>query len=338
MHRNRLLVAIVLLGFGAFWFERASASSHREDTLQSFYVARFYFSDYLPGWSDQILDVAPQGKDVRVIRISQLNDFCPGLIVRATERVFPHTSVRKIAGRDLCAFTSESVDAALKAAAPKYGGDPSDSATETIVAKCGAREREFDFPYPVEVDEEALRQSNPEVSDLWDTNYHVFEKAFGKSFSFNSLTPEQEKSMEDLGTKLLPDLKSGKYQTAYAGSKCGDQDCNNYLAWQLRDYGGLPQPYDPAVVTLLDASSLHLTKYVAPRISRVAQVANVYGDVRLRVIADPQTGAVKSVETISGHPILALSAVEAVKAWQFDPAGLSGKPAEVTLRFELKCR
>jgi hypothetical protein len=335
---NRLLV-IFLLASGTIALLRASASSRSQETLQSFYVARFFFSDYLPGWSHQILDVTPQGDDVRVrvIRISQANDFCPSLIVRAAEHVFPHTSVRKVAGIDICAFTSEGVDTALRATASKHGGDPSDSATVTIVAKCGTTQKEFDFPYPVEVDQKTLHRSNPGVSDLWDTNYRVFRRAFGKKFSFNGLTPEQEKDMEQLGTRLVPELVSGKYQTAYAGSKCGDQDCDNYLGWQLRGYTGAPQPPGPFVGTLLGADSLHFAKYVSPIMPRIALIAHVSGDVHLLILADPQTGVVTRVQTVSGPPLLTGAAVKAAQSWQFAPQTLSGQPLEVTLRFELKC-
>ncbi|MFZ0637546.1 MAG: energy transducer TonB [Candidatus Acidiferrales bacterium] len=338
MFWNRLLV-ISLLACGMLALHRASASSRSQDALRSFYVARFFFSDYLPGWSDQILDVTPQGDGVRVrvIRISLANDFCPGLIVRAAERVFPHTSVRKVAGRDICAYTSEGVDAALKAAAPKFASDRSDSATETIVANCGTTQKEFDFPYPVEVDQKVLHRSNPGVSDLWDTNYRVFRRAFGGSFSFNGPTPEQEKEMEQLGTKLVPELISGKYQTAYAGSKCGNQDCDNYLAWRLTGYTEAPQPIEPFVVTLLEAFSLHFTKYVSPIMPRLALVAHISGDVRLLILADPETGIVKSVQTVSGPLLLTNAAVTAAQSWQFAPQTLSGQPLEVTLRFELKC-
>jgi hypothetical protein len=337
MFRSRLLV-ILLLACGTIALHRASARSHSKDTLESFYVARFYFSDYLPGWSDQILDVTPQGDDVRVrvIRISQANDFCPGLIVRAAEHLFPHTSVRKVAGRDICAYTSSEVDAALKAAA-QYGRDPSDSATETLVAKCGTTQKEFDFPYPAQVDQKVLHQSSPAVSDIWDTNYRVFRRAFGKNFSFNESTPEQEKEMEQLGTKLVPELISGKYQTAYADSKCGDQVCDNYLAWQLRGYTEAPQPIDPSIVTLLEADSLHFAKYVSPVMPRVALTAHLLGDVHLRILADPQTGLVRQVQTVSGPSLLVKAAVDAAQSWRFARESMSEQPVEVTLRFELKC-
>jgi hypothetical protein len=332
----------LLLTCGTIVLAGAAANPANKDALQSFYVARFFFSDDLPEWSHQILDVESEGNDVRVrvIRISLANELCPDVIVRAAEHVFPHTSVRKIAGRDLCKFTSEGVDSALKAAAPQYARDYADSATEMIVAKCGRQEKEFDFPYPAEVDEKALKRSNPEVSALWDTNYRVFTRALGKNFSFNTLTPEQARQTEELGAKLVPELISGKYQTAYGGSQCAGKPCDNYLAWQLEGYSGAPQPYDPAVATLIDASSFHFIKYLSPPgwSWRIAQAAHVYGDVRLRIVADLETGVVIEAEAISGPPLLALSALPAARSWQFDPKTLSGKPIEVTLRFEVKCR
>ncbi|MGB8543528.1 MAG: energy transducer TonB [Candidatus Acidiferrales bacterium] len=338
MPRNRLVV-ILLLASAMFALHRASGSPSGKNRLQSFYIVRFFFSDYLPGWSDQFLEVTPSGDDVRVrvIRISQANDFCPGVIVRAAERVLPHTSVKKVARTDICAFTSAGVDAALKAAAPNYGADPSDSATETIVAQCGTTQKVFDFPYPVEVDLKVLRESNPEISDLWDTNYRVFRRTFGKDFSFNTATPEQEKRMEQLGTSLVPEMMSGKYQPAYAGSKCGNQDCDNYLAWELKGYTEAPQLKDPFVVTLRDAASLHFVKYVPPIMPRIAAIARIWGDVHLLILADPKTGTVTSAKILSGNAILARAAVTAAQSWQFDPRTLSGQPMGVALSFELKC-
>jgi len=280
----------------------------------------------------------PEGANVRVrvIGISQANDYCPGVIVRAAEHVFPHTSARKIAGVDICGFTSERVDAALRAA--ERFGDPSDSATETIVAQCGADQREFDFPYPVEADQTILKQSDPAVSHLWDTNYRIYRRALGKEFSFNQPAAEQGKEMEQLGTRLVPELTSGKYQAAYAGSKCGDHGCDNYLAWKLRGYTEAPEPYDPATVTLLDSTSLHLTKYVSPIMPPVAKTAHVYGDVRLKIFVDPSTGMVRNAEAVSGNPLFFKSSTAAAQSWQFAPQGLAEQPVVATLRFELRCR
>jgi TonB family protein len=230
----------------------------------------------------------------------------------------------------MCGFTSRGVAAALKAAAPKYGYDPSDSPTITIVATCGATQKEFDFPYPANVDRKALNLSNIRVSHLWDTYYRISERAFGKDFSFDRLTPE-------LGTELLPELISGKYQTAYADSRCGDHECDNYLAWLLQGYTEAPQPHDPGLVILLDGDTLHFTKYVSPTMNPLAMMARISGDVRLRILVDPQ-GLVRNVEALSGHPLLQQDAIKAAQSWQFAPDALSGDSVEATLRFELRCR
>lgn len=338
MSWNRALRVVLLLACGVISLLWASATSHRQETLQSFYIARFYFSDYIPGWGDSLLDVAPQGDGVRVrlIHINQANDYCPGVIVRAAEHTFPNTPVSEVAGGDMCPFTSKGVAAALKAAAPKYVYDISDSATQVIVAMCGAVQKEFDFPYPLNVDRTVLKRRNSKVADLWDTYYRIYLRAFG-NLSFNKLTPEQEKQMEQLGTELVPELMSGRYQAAYVGSRCGDHDCDNFLAWQLRGYADAPKPYDPGVANLLDAAALPLTKYVAPTMSPLAKLARIHGDVRLHIVVDPQTGLVTNVEAVSGHPLLAEESIKAAQSWQFAPETLSREPIEVTLRFELQC-
>jgi hypothetical protein len=340
MRQSISLFVFVMVSCVITLIASASAKSGSVDRLESFYVARFYISDYLPGWSNTILDVQPQGNDVRVrlIRISLENDYCPAYLVRAVERVYPHTTVRKIAGRDVCTFSSDQVDAALKSAAPKYGRDPSDSATETIVAKCGNKEKEFDFPYPAEVDMKALDRESHAVSRLWNTRYDVWMRAFGKKFSFDTPDAQAQEKMRDLGTALLSELKSGKYQRAYDDSKCQNQDCDNYLAWFLRDYDPAEQPYDPRVVTLLDAPSLHLTNYALPPYPRIALTAHVSGDTTIRIFPDPQTGDVTKAEYASGQKLLSLGAITAAKTWRFDPKTLSGQPVEATLRFELRCR
>lgn len=340
MLRNWRFISTVLLALVAVLVGLANARSRDKDTLQSFYVARFYFSDDLSASSDSILDVTPQGDDVRVrlIRLSEANQFCPGVVVRAVDHVFHHSSVRKIAGIDICAFTPDAVESALSSAKPKYAGDYSDSATETIVANCSTGQKEFDFPYPVEIDQKRLERSDPSVSKLWDTSYRIWHHVFRNNFSFTARTPDQEREWDELGTQLVPLLTSGKYQAAFAGNKCGDHDCDNYLAWWLKGYTQAPKPYDPLVATLLDPDSFHFIKYIAPIVPMIAATAHVYGDVRLRISADQQDGTVIDVQAISGPPLLQRAAVTAARSWKFAPGSLFGQPLDATLRFQLRCQ
>ncbi|HET7212628.1 MAG TPA: energy transducer TonB [Terriglobia bacterium] len=56
-----------------------------------------------------------------------------------------------------------------------------------------------------------------------------------------------------------------------------------------------------------------------PEYPRIAIQMSLHGTVRLRVWVTPQ-GSVRKVEYIGGHPLLAESAVKAVKNWKFESA------------------
>jgi hypothetical protein len=72
--RNLLLSALRLLG-GTLLLGVEVSRAQNTEPPQSFYAVTNFFSDYLPGWYEEILEVTPQGKDlrVRVIRISAAN-------------------------------------------------------------------------------------------------------------------------------------------------------------------------------------------------------------------------------------------------------------------------
>jgi TonB family protein len=71
-----------------------------------------------------------------------------------------------------------------------------------------------------------------------------------------------------------------------------------------------------------------LTKKVAPKYPREAREQRIEGTVRLHVIISTD-GKVQYVELVSGDPILAKSAVEAVRKWEYKPMLLNGEPVEV---------
>jgi hypothetical protein len=286
-----------------------------------FYAVINFFSHSLPGWYEEILEGTPQGKDlrVRVIRISAANPYCEGDLVRAADRVLPETTMRKIAGKvDIYSYTDESVTAVLKAAAPKGVESIKDSATLSMVAKCGAQEKVFGFPYLEEVDQKVLHRDNPRVTRLWNLTYKVRSHAFGKHFSLRDLPAAQEKEVEDLGTRLLPELASGKFDFAFGDYTCAGKKCDtNYLAWPLRGYTGPPVSRDPSSVELVNASSLRLSKYDLPKYSPLAKQARIFGEVRLTLVPDTQTGRVKDVQLVSCNPMLGNPAVDAARQWQF---------------------
>src|SRR6476646_283418 len=70
---------------------------------------------------------------------------------------------------------------------------------------------------------------------------------------------------------------------------------------------------------------------VDPEYPPVARNAKIQGPVVLRAVIDTK-GKVTNLRVLSGHPLLAASAVEAVKQWKYRPFVFEGKvvPVETT--------
>jgi periplasmic protein TonB len=78
---------------------------------------------------------------------------------------------------------------------------------------------------------------------------------------------------------------------------------------------------------------------VEPEYPRTALMIHLAGTVQLRAIIGTD-GSVRNVEMVSGNPILAKAALDAVRQWRYQPTQLSGRPVEVetliTVRFEMQ--
>ncbi|HTA67537.1 MAG TPA: energy transducer TonB [Bryobacteraceae bacterium] len=71
-----------------------------------------------------------------------------------------------------------------------------------------------------------------------------------------------------------------------------------------------------------------LLRKIIPEYPSLAKAARVSGVVRLLgVIA--KDGTIRNLQLISGHPLLARAALEAVKQWVYQPTLLNGQPVEV---------
>ena len=67
---------------------------------------------------------------------------------------------------------------------------------------------------------------------------------------------------------------------------------------------------------------------VPPEYPAEAREQHIQGNVLLRVIVGKE-GNVENVQLISGHPLLAAAAIDAVKQWKYRPYLLNGEPVEV---------
>jgi protein TonB len=76
-----------------------------------------------------------------------------------------------------------------------------------------------------------------------------------------------------------------------------------------------------------------------PTYPPVARQARIQGVVVLTAVID-KVGNIQNLQVVSGHPMLAPAAIEAVKQWRYKPFLLNGQPLEVettvTVTFQLR--
>lgn len=75
----------------------------------------------------------------------------------------------------------------------------------------------------------------------------------------------------------------------------------------------------------------------APGYPEIARIARIEGEVVLHALIDTM-GHVANVQVVSGHPMLAPAATDAVKRWKYEPYLLNGKAveAETTIKINFK--
>jgi protein TonB len=94
-----------------------------------------------------------------------------------------------------------------------------------------------------------------------------------------------------------------------------------------------------AVSVAPEEQQTRLVRSVAPDSPEIARQAGVEGNVTLRVVIG-RDGAVVDVTPVSGEPVLARAAMEAVERWRYSPEMVGGRPigvvTTVTLAFRLR--
>ena len=65
-----------------------------------------------------------------------------------------------------------------------------------------------------------------------------------------------------------------------------------------------------------------------PNYPPLARQARIQGQVVLQAVISKE-GTIQNLQLISGHPMLAPAAIEAVKQWRYKPYLLNGEPVEV---------
>ena len=87
-----------------------------------------------------------------------------------------------------------------------------------------------------------------------------------------------------------------------------------------------PAPTHPLrISSLSEANLLHRVQPIYPPLARQARVQ---GPVELRAIIS-KSGTIENLVVVRGHPLLAQSAIDAVRQWRYRPYLLNNEPIEV---------
>jgi hypothetical protein len=237
---------LLLLTFVAASGVAATDQPKPKPPLENFFVVTQAIFHAGPKWVDHILEVRPQDTtdvEVREIRIAPLSPACPRHVtVRAIQRVIPNTTVKKVANHfELCAFSEEDVETMIHVAKRTTGVPSSDddSASQTIVARCGTKQRVFELPDETSLRFEALTLADSRLAAFWNLAATVESRTFGDDFSLAQLTPEQDREAQAVGAKAIPEIKAGKYDQAFADNNCPYAECPDHnSASALQGYAG----------------------------------------------------------------------------------------------------
>lgn len=96
-----------------------------------------------------------------------------------------------------------------------------------------------------------------------------------------------------------------------------------------------PQPSRPQRVRISQGvGEKFIAKKVPPKYPAEAREQHIQGTVLLKAEID-KDGNVESLSLISGHPLLASAAIEAVGQWKYKPFLLSGEPIAVETQVQI---
>lgn len=97
----------------------------------------------------------------------------------------------------------------------------------------------------------------------------------------------------------------------------------------------VPHPDLPQRVRVSNGvmQGLMVTK-VAPKYPEKARKKRIQGTVVMHAIIS-KAGDIATVELVSGHPMLAPAAMDAVKQWKYKPYLLNGMPVEVDTQIQV---
>ena len=93
-------------------------------------------------------------------------------------------------------------------------------------------------------------------------------------------------------------------------------------------------PLPPRVIVGGVVQAAKIVHQVMPVYPQPARLSRISGTVRIEAVIS-RDGMIQSLRIMSGHPLLAQAALDAVRQWVYRPTRLNGEPVEVLTQIEV---
>jgi protein TonB len=156
-----------------------------------------------------------------------------------------------------------------------------------------------------------------------------------RQFRFDpTASPSAAPASVDFGPDAPPTLGPGT----------GSGGATNALGTFIPNFVAAPPPPKPApavqkppsepIRVTSDLQMAKLVRKIIPEYPPLARSARISGTVRL-IGTIGKDGTIRNLQLVSGHPMLARAALEAVQQWIYKPTLLNGNPVEVIAPIEV---
>jgi outer membrane biosynthesis protein TonB len=151
------------------------------------------------------------------------------------------------------------------------------------------------------VELERLRKTSPQLARWWDLQHSVKERAVGSGQVYD-ITAEEEERLQRIGKTVVPELLSGRFDAGLHAECPPRQPCRSpSFRDELQQYVG-PLGESGHAPKLAQAEEYRFSRYVAPKYPPLAMQARILGTVKLELSVDTNSGDVRDIKVVSGHP------------------------------------
>lgn len=332
-------LALVLFAMAAFSQSQGNpAVVPPETSLESFYVASFNGNEWM------IIDVQPLSDADSKARFIRVYRACGSYRVQEVDHVFEGVSVRQLAGdADICVPEQKLSKEVRRVRLKKHEQETEEwrNFLQGIEAQCGTEKVVHHLPESDLLRFEVLETRAPQIAALWTLPQQILERYAAR----------EEEHYAGRESQLYIDHPPDRYLSQQAAIEIRNGDYDLALPPLLTDFSlGTTQPLSeviptPEQATDDDRGNVGVVENIAQMgllgdttipYPQMALIANLQGDVVLKVSVNQSTGSVQNVAAISGHPLLIRSASDAIAAWKF-PVPHSGENPLTTVHFEVHC-